>query len=80
MAFGLVMASLVLLLSVFAMILEGPMWRITLRRAVLISENDCSDVQENCVCPEGGLQPIIIYRQINPPFSVCTTLKCAFIY
>ena len=73
MVFGLVVASLVLILSIFAMILEGPMWRITLKDAILLSKYDCDDEKGYCDCSPGRLLPIIVYR-CTISFSVYITL------
>ena len=54
MVLGLVTASLVLVLSIFAVILEGPAWRGSLQAAIIISENDCEDVDGRCLCPING--------------------------
>ena len=53
MVVGLVAASLVLILSIFAVILEGPEWRNTLKPAVLVSEDHCEEMNGTCVCPQG---------------------------
>ena len=52
---GLIIASLVLVLSVFAVILEGPAWRSTLETAVRVSEDDCESKNGTCVCSKGLL-------------------------
>ena len=52
---GLIIASLVLVLSVFAVILEGPAWRSTLETAVRVSQDDCESKNGTCVCSKGLL-------------------------
>jgi hypothetical protein len=55
MVFGLVAASLVLILSIFAVILEGPEWRDTLKSAVQNAQDLCTETNGVCSCSEGCL-------------------------
>ncbi|CAB3977559.1 Hypothetical predicted protein [Paramuricea clavata] len=93
MVLGLVTASLVLVLSIFAVILEGPVWRGSLKAAIIISENDCKDFGGRCLCPIKDLnsypvecdemKKVTVIYTVMVAFSAIATLVClfaAFIY
>lgn len=55
MVFGLITASMVLVLSIFAVILEGPVWRRVLMNTARINEMECESTKdEGCFCSRGN--------------------------
>ena len=54
MVFGFVVASLLLVMSICGVVLEGPTWRNRLHISMKMNDADCKDVNSTCICLLSG--------------------------
>ncbi|XP_028413695.1 uncharacterized protein LOC114536550 [Dendronephthya gigantea] len=72
--FGLMAASMALILAMFAVVLEGPQWRRTLKDTAVINDLKCSTEDKRCVCRQDDKDSSIVLGLAIPSIS-CDEIK-----
>lgn len=87
MTFGFVAASLLLVLSICGIILEGPSWRYWLQISMKINDENCKDSNDICTCASGRPVSILtcdethhvtVINSIIVVFSALAVVVCQF--